>query len=85
MKEIFTNLLRDWNSQKSEREKLQQAYIATVFCTAVIAGLATLLNQTIGRFLLIISAGSGVVFIVNAVTWALLEAFIIHKVKKTKP
>ena len=77
-------ILINWNKKNNERVKLQHAYFALIIALVIIAGLVSLLNVETGRQLLIIGSVIGVVFVVNAVAWALLESFILRKVA-TKP
>ena len=69
-----------WNSEKNERLKMQRAYFALVILLAVIAGLTTLVNVSIGQNLVIISAIFALVYVVNAVSWMILEMIIAKKV-----
>jgi hypothetical protein len=85
---LFKQFLTEWNSNKNQRTKLQQAYFLIIISLAVVAGFLSLLNSDFGRVLMIIAAFTAVVYIFNGVAWALLDAFIApilpkHEAKKT--
>ena len=82
MYEFIKQSLSSWNYQKDQRRKLQQAYLAVVFIGLVLAGLLTLLNVTQSRLSAMIAAGFAVVYLVNGIAWALLEAFVAPNLPK---
>ena len=82
MYEFIKQSLSSWNHQKDQRRKLQQAYLTVVFIGLVLAGLLTLLNVTQSRLSAMIAAGFAVVYLVNGIAWALLEAFVAPNLPK---
>ena len=73
-------LLTAWNSEKNERLKMQKAYFALVMILAVVAGLTTLANVSLGQNLVIISAIFALVYVVNAISWVVLDMVIAKKI-----
>ncbi|HSX29747.1 MAG TPA: hypothetical protein VLE73_04280 [Candidatus Saccharimonadales bacterium] len=72
-------MLVKWNSRHTERDKLQHTYIVVSVCGVIIAGLVGLLNYDASRTILrICFIGLGI-FLVNAITWALLYSLVITK------
>ena len=82
MYEFIKQSLGDWNRQRDQRRKLQQAYLTVVFIGLVLAGLLTLLNVPQSRLAAMIAAGFAVVYLVNGIAWALLEAFVAPNLPK---
>ena len=82
MYEFIKQSLSSWNYQKDQRRKLQQAYLTVVFIGLVLAGLLTLLNVPQSRLSAMIAAGFAVVYLVNSIAWALLEAFVAPNLPK---
>lgn len=76
MFELFKQFLIEWNANKNQRTKLQQAYFLVIVLLAVVAGFLSLLNGEFGRLLMIIAAFIAAVYLVNGVIWALLDAFV---------
>ena len=72
--------LRDWNKKHNERVKLQYAYAATALTLLVLAGLVGLLNDELGRTLLVYVFAITIIFFVNAIAWALLESFVLRRI-----
>lgn len=83
MMTLLKQLLTEWNSEKNQRIKLQQAYFLIIIILAVIAGFLSLLNSGFGRLLMMIAAFVSAVYVCNGVVWALLEAFVAPNVPKT--
>lgn len=77
MFEILLESLREWNKKHGDRAKLQYAYFTAIIALVVLAGLVSLLNVELGRRLLALAAALGVVWLVNAVAWALLQSFVL--------
>lgn len=73
---LFKQFLVEWNSGKNQRAKLQQAYFLTIILLAVVAGFLSLISGDFGRALMLIAALIAVVYVINGVAWALLDAFI---------
>ena len=85
MYSLIKDLLISWNNEKNQRIKLQRAYFALAVALAVLSGLVTLVNVSLGRTMSMIAALLAVAYVANAVVWALLEAFVMPKIAaKTK-
>ena len=82
MYEFIKQSLSSWSHQKDQRRKLQQAYLTVVLIGLILAGLLTLLNVPQSRLSAMIAAGFAVVYLVNGIAWALLEAFVAPNLPK---
>lgn len=72
-------MLAEWNTRYSERVKLQHAYIVFSIIGIIVAGLVGLLNYDASRMILrVCFIGLGI-FLVNAISWALLYSLVINK------
>lgn len=78
METLRTSLI-EWNKKHGERAKLQYAYFVAIIALVVVAGLMSLLNVELGRRLLALAAVTGIVWLVNAVAWALLQSFVLTR------
>lgn len=76
--------LQKWNENYDNRAKLQSVYLAISISTLVIAGIVGLLNHDLGQNILLISLVAFVVFLVNSVTWALLQSFVLIPLSKSQ-
>lgn len=79
----FTQFLHDWNKNTSERIKLQHTCLVLGFAILILAGLVGLLNYHLGQTLVGAALGIFLVFVANAVIWALLQSFIISRIPRT--
>ena len=86
MIENCKQLLATWSSEKNQRLKLQSAYLVIVILLAVISGLVTLINVSIGRSLIIIDALIALVYVVNGLSWMIFDMIVSKKIETlTKP
>lgn len=76
MQDVIKQVYASWSSEKNQRCKLQQAYVIVASILAALAGVVTLLNDSLGKKLLMVAAGAIFIFFVNAIMWALIEAFV---------
>ncbi len=76
MQDVIKQVYASWSSEKNQRRKLQQAYVIVASILAALAGVVTLLNDSLGKKLLMVAAGAIFIFFVNAIMWALVEAFV---------
>ncbi len=84
MLQTFKDMLIEWNSNHSERAKLQHAYLALSLAGIVVAGLVGLLDYNSSRAILrLCFAGLGI-FAINAITWALLFSLVVNKLPVVK-
>ena len=77
---IIKQLLIDWNSEKNQRIKLQQAYLVLVVLMATASGLVNLVNLSIGRAIIISAAVLALVYIVNSISWLVLDMIVSKKI-----
>lgn len=75
--------LYHWNKTTSERVKLQHASLVLGFGGLIIAGLVGLINYRLGQTFVGIALGIFLVFIANAIIWALLQSFIISRIPRS--
>ena len=80
MMSIIKQLLIDWNSEKNQRIKLQQAYLVIVVLMAIASGLVTLVNISLGRTIIMSAAILALVYIVNSVSWLVLDMIVSRKI-----
>ena len=73
------DMLTEWNARYDERAKLQHAYIVISIVGIVVAGLVGLLNYDASRTILRVCFMGLGVFLVNAITWALLFSLVVNK------
>lgn len=79
MFEVLMASLNKWNATKTERQKLQHAYIVLAFAVVLLAGIISLFNANLGHQVVLIALGSLVAFAINAVVWNLLKSSLIEK------
>ena len=82
MLESIKENLNSWNRTENERDKLQHLYMAVAILLLIAAGVLGLLNQNLGQQVLAVAIVSAGVFIVNAVSWALLQSFVLNRLDK---
>ena len=80
MMSIIKQLLIDWNSEKNQRIKLQQAYLVIVVLMAIASGLVTLVNISLGRTIIMFAAILALVYIVNSISWLVLDMIVSKKI-----
>ena len=77
---IIKQLLIDWNSEKNQRIKLQQAYLVIVVLMAIASGLVTLVNLSLGRTIIMSAAIFALVYVVNSISWLVLDMIVSKKI-----
>ena len=80
MMSIIKQLLIDWNSEKNQRIKLQQAYLVIVVLMAIASGLVTLVSLSLGRAIIMSAAILALVYIVNSISWLVLDMIVSKKI-----
>ena len=80
MMSIIKQLLIDWNSEKNQRIKLQQAYLVIVVLMAIASGLVTLVNLSLGRTIIMSAAIFALVYVVNSISWLVLDMIVSRKI-----
>ncbi|UTX50981.1 hypothetical protein KI440_02115 [Candidatus Saccharibacteria bacterium TM7i] len=71
--------LQKWNTQKNAFAKVQSTYIALAVGLFLVAAVISLINPNLGQSIIFFSLISFLVFVGNAVIWALLQTFIVAK------
>ncbi|MCA9325835.1 hypothetical protein KDA23_07320 [Candidatus Saccharibacteria bacterium] len=84
MFEDFKATLTKWETTGTEREQLQMVYLVVIVVSVLVAGLLSLVNYDAGQNLLKVSGLAIVVFATNAVVWALLDSFLLSKVRRPR-
>lgn len=79
MIQSFKEMLAQWNTDHSERVKLQHAYVAAAIIGILVAGLVGLLNRDISQIIVGVSLISLGVALANVLVWALLYSLVIIK------
>lgn len=81
MMTVIENTLIEWNKSTTSREKLQHAYLSAAIVLLFAAGIVGLINYELGQKLLFIAILAVSMFVVNAVAWALLQSFVLLRIK----
>lgn len=74
MLENIRTYLKQWNKTTEPRARLQQTYLGLAVGIIALAGLVGLFDTRMGRTLAGVAGGSLLVFVVNAIVWALLQS-----------
>ncbi len=74
--------LKGWNKANDRHAKLQHAYLTLAAVLLVTAGLASLVNYRLGQSILFLSGAAALVFLANAVVWALTDSFVLSRLQK---
>jgi hypothetical protein len=87
MLQTLKDMLGDWNEGRSERAKLQHAYLAVSLAGIVVAGLVGLLDYDASRAILRVCFAGLAIFGINAIVWALLFSLVVNKLpaRRTPP
>ena len=83
MLELLKQIFTVWNSEKNQRLKLQQAYLILAIIGLVVAGLSTLFSVSSAHLAASFSGILAVTFLVNGITWGLIDTFITPRLPKT--
>lgn len=76
--------LRKWNSTKTDRQKLQDAYLLFGVLAVIVSGLITFLNYKLGYTLVMIGLALLAAYAMNGIGWHLLSSMILSKIS-SKP
>jgi hypothetical protein len=80
----ITDILKNWNDQYSERQKMQHAYLAIGVVVSFVAGLISLINNERGQQLTYVSLISFIAFLLNSLVWNLLNSGLIDRIPENK-
>jgi tellurite resistance protein TehA-like permease len=69
-----------WYAKTDERTKLQQTYISIAVILLIGAGVIGLFNHTLGQNILLVAILSAAMFLINAVTWSLLQSALLSRI-----
>jgi uncharacterized membrane protein YesL len=69
LKEIY----QSWK-KKSDFKKVQAVYIAFVVIGLVVAGLISLLNQSVGQIIVELVKYAAIIAVVNLLVWAVIKS-----------
>lgn len=79
MLETIKQMLKDWNSKYSERQKMQHAYLGVGVMGILMAGLFSLANAEFGQRVLDVALAALAIFVINVLFWALMVGLVITK------
>ncbi len=82
MREFLRQFAAEWNDDRNQRTKLQQAYITVAVLLSAVAGMFVLVNADISRVLVLVAVGLAGVYIANAAMWLLLDSIVSPKLPK---
>lgn len=85
MMQTIKDMLSEWNTSRSERAKLQHAYLAVSLAGIVLAGLVGLLDYDASRAILRVCFAGLAIFGINAIVWALLFSLVVNKLPRRTP
>lgn len=74
--------LRIWDKGTDAHQKLQHSYLVLALALVLIAGILGLINYDLGQRILLGAFIVIVVFLFNAVAWALLQSFVLLRIPK---
>lgn len=74
MFESLLNYLKRWNKETEARAKLQQTYLIAAVGIVAVAGIIGLFDAQVGRTIASFAGGALLIFLINAVVWALLQS-----------
>lgn len=80
MSETIIEYLRKWNTAKTERQKLQDAYLLFGVVFVIISGLITFLNYKLGYTIVMAGLILLAAFVMNGICWHLLSSMILSKI-----
>jgi cell division protein FtsW (lipid II flippase) len=72
--------LQDWKLRTDGRQQLQHSYLAVTLGLVLAAGIIGLINYDLGQRILLGAFICIVVFVANAVAWALLQSFVLMRI-----
>jgi drug/metabolite transporter (DMT)-like permease len=79
MLESLKDTLVTWQAKNDDRIKLQHVYIILAVSLLLVAGVIGLINRELGQNVLTIAIVSAVMFLLNAVVWALLQSALLSR------
>lgn len=80
----FIELLKIWNKSSDDRAKVQHIYLFGTVVLLFVAGIVSLVNYSLGQVLLFGTLALLLIFVANAVVWALVYTFVLSRLKPKK-
>jgi NADH:ubiquinone oxidoreductase subunit 6 (subunit J) len=77
---LIKDALQDWNLATDSRRKLQHTYLLLAVSLLFVAGVIGLINYDLGQKILFVAILAGAMFVINAITWALLQSFVLLRI-----
>ncbi|MDO5343977.1 MAG: hypothetical protein Q4F02_03665 [Candidatus Saccharibacteria bacterium] len=85
MWELCKQIIANWNSEKNQRIKLQQAYFIMALIGLASAGLMMLFNVSLSHALASTSGIFLITMLANGVVWVFVDTLISPKLPKNQP
>lgn len=85
MWELCKQIIINWNSEKNQRIKLQQAYFIMALIGLAVAGLMMLFNVSLSHALASISGILLIAMLANGVVWVFVDALVSPKLPRYEP
>ena len=82
--DMIKSYLQKWNTQKNAFSKVQSAYLALAVMLFLLAAVISLVNPNLGQSIIFFSLMAFLVFVGNAVIWALLQTFVVSGLEEAK-
>jgi len=79
MFESLKEALVSWQAKNDDRVKLQHIYIILAVALLLAAGVVGLVNHELGQNILTVAIVSAVMFLMNAIVWALLQSALLSR------
>lgn len=76
--------LKVWSTTTDTRQKLQHTYVTSALVLILGAGIVGLINYDLGQKILLAAFICVAIFIANAVTWALLQSFVLLRLTEQR-
>lgn len=81
---VLKDSLNNWNSNRGERQKLQDVYLVLTVIIILIAGIVSLLDGDLGHNIVQLALVAMGTFFVNSIVWNLLQSSLLYKLS-SKP
>lgn len=82
---MIIEYLRKWNVAKDAFGKVQGVYAALAIVLFLGAAVVSLMNPNLGQSIIFFSLIAFLVFVGNAIIWALIQTFVVPALSKPAP
>lgn len=82
MYDVLLDSLKQWNATKTDRQKLQAAYVVLIIALIFIAGVVSLLNADFTGRVVTVVLVLLTAFLTNLVAWSLLSTLVLDKLSR---